>query len=375
MAKKFAVSQRLAIELGRRVFEELPPSRIITMPWRELVRQIAGRCGMHGLTRHETGWASWDAVYRALDRYTACALRRRRVRAQLVYAYEDGALETFRESNRQGIPSVYELPSTYWRATHQILREEREIRPAWASTLDALRDSPAKLERKDLELALGDAVVVPSRFVAESLVMAPEQARRIEIFPYGAGPPIDAPVARRSDDDPLRILFAGTLRQQKGLAYLFEALARFEHPYELSVAGQFPAAPCHALKAALSLPNHRWLGTLPHARLLKEMAQNHVFIFPSLADGFGLVVTEALSAGLPVITTAHTCGPDIMTDGGEGFVVPIRDPDAIAEKVTLLYEDEGRRCAMADAAKQRAAEMSWALFEDRVAGLLRELIA
>jgi alpha-maltose-1-phosphate synthase len=375
MVEKLSVSPSLGIELGRRVFAELPPSRIRTVPGRELVRQIARRLGFTGLTRHETGWASTDAIYRTLDRRTAHALRRGLIRPRLAYAYEDGALETFRESNRQGIRSVYELPLTYWRTTHQILGEERELRPAWAATLDALRDSPAKLERKDLELALSDAVVVPSRFVAESLALASQQPKRVEVLPYGATSPIGTTVAERVDQEPIRILYAGQLTQRKGLSYLFEALARFEYPYELSLAGPFPKVPCAALDAALTKRNHRWLGSLPHSQLLKEMARNHVLVFPSLAEGFGLVLTEALSAGLPIITTANTCGPEIIADGQEGFIVPIRDPHAIAEKLTLLYEDESRRRAMARAAKGRAAEMSWSLFENRVASLVRELIS
>jgi alpha-maltose-1-phosphate synthase len=339
MVEKLSVSPRLAIELGRRVFAELPPSRIMTMPWRELARQITRRVGLSSLSRHETGWASCDAVYRALDRYVARALQRGTIRPRLVYAYEDGALETFRESNRQGISTVYELPLTYWRVTHQILGEERELRPAWASTLDALRDSPAKLHRKDLELALGDAVVVPSRFVAESLVLAPERPKRIEIFHYGVASPVDAPVTERGEHEPMRVLYAGQLTQRKGLAYLFEALSRFEYPYELSLAGPLPTTPCDALEVALGKPNHRWLGMLPHARLLKEMMRNHVFIFPSLAEGFGLVVTEALSAGLPVITTTNTCGPEIMTDGVEGFIIRTREPstDSPNRALALWY--------------------------------------
>src|SRR5262249_50824508 len=154
--------------------------------------------------------------------------------------YEDGALETFRESNRQGIRSVYELPLTYWRGNHRILSEKRELQPPWASTPHAPRDSPSKPPRKEFELALNDGVVVPSRFVAQSLLLAPERPRRIEIFPYGADPSVDAPVAERVKDQPLRILYAGQLNQRKGLAYLFEALHRFEHPYELSLAGPLP---------------------------------------------------------------------------------------------------------------------------------------
>src|SRR5262249_40049506 len=149
------------------------PSRIKTMPWRELMRQSISRAGLTGLMSHEIGWASTDAVHKALDRYATRALRRGIVRLKVVYAYEDGALETFREGHRREIANIYELPCTYWRVTHQIFSEEREVRPAWASTLDTLRDSPAKLQRKDLELALSDAVVVPSHFVAKSLVLAP----------------------------------------------------------------------------------------------------------------------------------------------------------------------------------------------------------
>jgi glycosyltransferase involved in cell wall biosynthesis len=181
-------------------------------------------------------------------------------------------------------------------------------------------------------------------------------------------------VAERVDHEPMRIFYAGQLTQRKGLSYLFEALERFEYPYELSLAGPFPTTPCEALEAALAKPNHRWLGSLPHARLLKEMTRNHVLIFPSLVEGFGLVVTEALSAGLPVITTTNTCGPEIITNGAEGFIVPIRDPDSIAEKFTFLYECESHRRTMAETAKRKAAAINWTLFEDRLAGLVRELI-
>jgi glycosyltransferase involved in cell wall biosynthesis len=342
------------------------------MPWRELVRQIVRRVGLTSLARHETGWASCDAIYRAFDRHVARALRQGVVRPRVVYAYEDGALETFRESTRQGIWSIYELPVAYWRLIQQIFREERELRPAWSSTLNALLDSTAKLQRKDVELSLSDTVVVPSSFVAKSLALAPERPKRIEIFPYGAASPVVASVAERREHEPLRVIYAGQLTQQKGLAYLFEALSRFEYPYELSLAGPLPTTLCEPLEAALGKPNHRWFGILPHSQLLNEMVRNHVLVFPSLAEGFGLVVTEALSAGLPVITTPNTCGPEIMTDGSEGFIVPIREPDAITAKLTLLYEDEIRRRTMAEAAKQTAAEINWARFEEQVADLVQE---
>jgi glycosyltransferase involved in cell wall biosynthesis len=96
------------------------------------------------------------------------------------------------------------------------------------------------------------------------------------------------------------------------------------------------------------------------------MAEHDVLVFPSLAEGFGLVITEALSRGLPVITTPHTGGPDFMVDGREGFIVPIRDPDAIAERLARLAEDRDLLAAMSEAALETAWRNSWQGYEERI---------
>ncbi len=364
---------RLADELSRRVFGEVPQSRINTLPGREIVRQLAGRFGPRRLIQHETGWASTDQIYRALDRHVVCTLRRGKDWPSLLYAYEDGARESFAEAHRHSVRSVYELPTTYWRKMHKILGEERELRPTWASTIDALLDSPEKLHRKDEELSLADVVVVPSRFVAESLALAPQLPDRVEIIPYGTRPPIENPVAERAVNEPLRVLYAGNLNQGKGIAYLFEALERLDHHYELSIAGTLPAVRCRALEQELENPHHNHLGRLSHTELFKQMARSHVFVFPALREGLALVIGEALAAGLPIIATPNSGAPELVHDGIEGYIVPIRDPDRIAERLTRLYENENRRSAMAEAAKRRAAEVSWTMFEDRIADLVREL--
>jgi glycosyltransferase involved in cell wall biosynthesis len=112
---------------------------------------------------------------------------------------------------------------------------------------------------------------------------------------------------------------------------------------------------------------------LPHPKLLEVMSRHHVFVFPSLAEGFGLVLPEALSSGLPLIATCNSAAPELVRDGVEGFIVAIRDPDAVAERLTLLYESEEQRYTMARAAKARAAEIKWTTFEDRIADLVRRL--
>ena len=99
-----------------------------------------------------------------------------------------------------------------------------------------------------------------------------------------------------------------------------------------------------------------------------------MLVFPSLFEGFGLVVTEALSQGLPVITTSHTCGPDVLTEGQDGFIVPIRDPQAIAEKLELLHRDRERLRAMSEAARKKAETLTWESYRQGVVAVVRETL-
>jgi glycosyltransferase involved in cell wall biosynthesis len=97
------------------------------------------------------------------------------------------------------------------------------------------------------------------------------------------------------------------------------------------------------------------------------MAAHDVFVLPSLFEGFGLVLLEAMAMGLPVITTPNTAGPDLITDGEEGFLVPIRSAEAIAEQLELLRADRARRDSMSDGARRRAAEFTWTDYERSLA--------
>mgnify|MGYP000483547784 CR=1 FL=1 len=110
---------------------------------------------------------------------------------------------------------------------------------------------------------------------------------------------------------------------------------------------------------AVLLETHRWIASLPHRGVLAEMRRHDVLAFPSLFEGFGLVILEAMSQGLPVITTPHTAGPDVIEDGRDGFLVPIRAPTAIAEKLELLHHDREKLAEMSRAAMKKAAQFTW----------------
>lgn len=353
-------------ELRRRSFPQELQEFIRTSPWRELARQLAGRLGGAGLSGKGTGAFSVDAVYRALDRRVARRLASCRD-VTAVYGYDDGALETFRAAKAAGVATIYEHPIIHWRMVRRIQEEEAVLHPAWIPTLGALRDSAEKFDRKDEELALADQIVVASTFSADSLSLAPRLKAKIHVVPYGA-----PPATKSSNADPvggrLRVLFVGGLSQAKGLGYLLKAAERLGHHIELTLAGKRLSA---AIPEQAALDRHRWIPWLPHDELLAEMSRQDVLVLPSLHEGFGLVILEAMSQGLTVITTAHTGGPDVIQDGREGFIVPIRSVDAIVEKLELLAGDRAMLTGMKEAAQKKAALLTWEGYRSRLVEVVR----
>lgn len=362
----------LARQLRRRIFPtELSPV-MRTSPLRELGRLLAPRAGLRSLVRHEQGLLSVDAVYHSLDRKVSQRLADDRFTG--VYAYEDGAQESFLAATRRDKVRIYDLPIGYWRAARAILQEEAEREPEWAVTLNGNQDSPEKTARKDAELHQANLVVVASSFTLRTLEHATDFRGSVVMIPYGAPRP-EGVFPGRHPGHPagkLRVLFVGSLGQRKGLSYLFRAVQMLGTGVELTVIGARPLTACAALDRELT--KIRWVASCSHREVLAEMATNDVFVFPSLFEGFGLVLLEAMAMGLPIITTAHTAGPDLITEGVEGFIVPIRSAEAIAEKLEILRSNPVRRAAMSEQARLRAREFTWEQYGQSLAACVSSVL-
>ena len=360
---------RLRNELRRRSFSDHVQPFINTFPWLEAGRLLSQQLGLRSLTRGEAGILSMDAVYLSLDRHVATRLSRSRG-VKAVYAYDNGALESFRVAAGRGLKCFYEHPIVYWREVRRYQQEEAELHPEWKPTLVALQDSEEKLARKDAELALADVVIVPSTFSKNSLEQAPGLKASVEVVPYGA--PSVSRTASENRNARLAILFVGGLTQAKGLSYLLEAAAKLERQMNLTLIGQrvSPVVPAPA-----ALAKHRWIPSLPYNDLLGEMSRHDVLVLPSLHEGFGLVIGEAMAQGLVVIATPHTAAPDLIEDGVDGFIVPIRSADAIAEKLELLVQDPARLHEMKQAARRKAQAHGWEVYRRSLVRLAREVVS
>ena len=364
---------KLLKQLARRSFPEIPQELIHSHPWRELLRLSGLFNEIQLLSCRETGLLSVDAVYHSLDSHVAKRIRKT-PDISGVYSYEDGALETFKAARLNDIKCFYDLPIGYWRAGHTIFSEEKEINPAWSCTLTGLSDSKPKLARKDEELSLADAVIVPSEFVRSTLTSYNACSAPIYVLPFGTDLSTSLSVLEPSTCDtfPLRVLFVGSLSQRKGLSYALEAVELMGDQVSFTLIGKPLVSNCDPLNSALS--RHNWIPSLPHHEVLEQMRHHDVLLFPTLFDGFGLVITEALSQGLPVITTTNSGGPECIRDNVEGFIVPIRDSNSIAACLEKLANDRELLFKMKKAALLRSRDLSWKYYEDGLLSIVQSCL-
>ncbi|MEM9143624.1 MAG: glycosyltransferase family 4 protein [Bacteroidota bacterium] len=364
-------SIRPLADFGRRSFDPKLEPFTHTYPWIELGRMASSKLGLSGLSRHERGVFSIDAVYRTLDKRTAAHLQDTKGRVKAVYTYEDGSFHTFKKAKAMGIPCLYDLPIGYWRAARKLLRQEQERWPEWANTLTGLRDSKEKLARKDKELAMADLIIVASSFTAGSLENYPQPLAPIQVIPYGFPKPVKSREYNGlSRKRKLKLLYVGLLSQRKGIADTFAVAEALKDKVSLTVVGGKVTTDCPALDKALS--KHDWIPSVPHNILLNLMQAHDILVFPSLFEGFGMVITEAMSQGTPVITTDRTAGPDIITHQENGWLVEAASTPALQHCLENILSNPGQIAKMGKAAIQSAALRPWEVYGKEIALAVRD---
>ena len=267
-----------------------------------------------------------------------------------LYAYSGDALEQMRVAKRQGMWIAVEQMIAPRDIVEGLLSEEMRRFPDWAGLPRPNPHAGTFAARERAEWALADCIVCPSPFVRDHVVAEGGSADRCVVVPYG----VDAEGRLASTHrmpGPLRILTVGEIGLRKGSPYVLEAAERLGTAVRMRMAGPDRLPPGIRRRIARSIELR---GIVPRAAIAEEYRWADVFLLPSLCEGSATAVYEALAAGLPVITTCST--GSVVRDGIEGFIVPPRDPQAIADAVRHLAENEDVRAAMSANARIAAQE-------------------
>lgn len=355
-------------EFKKRIFADSLKPYTHSRPFKELVRIAALRLGKKELIDPETGRFCIDRVYQDLDLYVSRKIQT----ANAVYAYEDGALHSFQNAKTLGINCIYDLPIGHWRAMRDLLGEELYKKPEWAMTLNGFKDSEKKLFKKDAEIRLADQIFVASSFTANTLRKFPGNLAPVHIVPYGFPPVAENRIYTSLENRPLKLLFVGGLSQRKGISYLFEAVNKFKDKVELTVIGQKPKQDCKILNE--NLKKHQWISRMAHFKILQMMKSQDVLIFPSLFEGFGLVITEAMSQGTPVITTNRTCGADLIKHGKNGWLVEAGSTDALIKNIEEILDNPDCIKRVGEAAMVTAKNRPWEIYGNEMAKTIAQVL-
>jgi starch synthase len=348
--------------------EGLPHESVETFPWYHTGALALARIGLYPSRWTETlDW--WNGL--AFDAW----LTRRIPEVDALIAISGAGLAAGRRVQSRGGKYICDRGSTHARVQGQMLEEEFRRWKLPLETYD-LRDTL----REEEQYAQADCITVPSQFVARSFVSQGVAPEKLHVIPYGVRLDRFAPQGQPAAGT-FQVLFAGQICLRKGVPDLLEAFARVRHPRKrLWMAGAVQPE-MRSLLPKLPLEYVEFLGVLSADELARRCSASHVLALPSIEEGLALVQAQAMACGCPVIATPNTGAEDLFTDGPlperkEGFIVPIRDPQALADRMQQLADDPQLRQRMSAAALERVRSLGgWQSYGDHWVHLLEELCA
>lgn len=312
-------------------------------------------------------------LVRSWDRRTRSAFARAAGRLALkrgagLLAFNSNAAEAFRQLEGRGVPCVLDQAIAHRRWRDRNGAAELAAFPGWASAADSWAVAPYLLAEAEEEVARADLILCGSEFCASTMVEEGVPRDQLAVVEYGTNTERFSPAPEPARmERGLRLLFVGALVLRKGIPYLLEAIKLLErlHP-RLTLAGSVGVRP-EALRAYAELIEIR--GAMLHEEMPDLYRSHDIYVFPSLVEGSSLSIYEALSSGLPVITTPNS--GSIVRDGVEGIIVPPRDTEALAAAIERLATDPELRREMGRAARRRAIEYGdWSHYGERLVSTL-----
>jgi glycosyltransferase involved in cell wall biosynthesis len=333
----------------------------VSFPWFVLPFFALTRAGIR--SRPLRRWLEC-ASHWSIDLFAAATLPE----CDALIALSQSGLRAGKRVRRRGGIYICDRGSSHIRYQNEILHEEFR---RWGDEFPGV--DRWVIAREEAEYDAADIITVPSSFALRSFVESGVPAAKLRRIPYGADVSKFAP-AGQPPDGRFDILFAGQAGFRKGVPDLLEAFRRLQHPAKrLRIAGGVQPELQRFLRRSPPPENVEFLGHVPPHELKRLMNTSHVMVLPSIEEGLALVMAQAMACACPVIASVNTGAEDLFTDGGQGFIIPIRAPEAITARLQQLADEPALRDAMAQAALARVQTLGgWNAYGDEILRVLRQ---
>jgi len=349
--------------LSRRMVDEIPLDLVRGLPQYELLRVLTSKIDNKGIITDKLHELS-------INKFDNWVSRNLSNQIDAVYCYEYNSLNTLKMAKKKGLHTIYEIPSPEHNYVHNLLMKEIEEFPElntdyYKYTSDLLKQRTAK---RHTEFDLADLVIVNSEFTKQSFDSCGFDTSKIKVVPLGC-PAISNDSQYQNETKNLKIIWAGTFSIRKGAHYLINSLKELgNNNIELDVYGKVELPE----KLYKNITNINFIGSIPRKKLLANFCKYDLLIFPTLCDGFGMIITEALSKGLPVITTDKAGASDFIENGKNGFIIKSHNSDSITEKLLWCFDNKEYVFNMRHFALNTASKWQWPDYRNKLASIIKE---
>lgn len=335
---------------------------------REILRALRGEDALELIAAVEAGQLPTDVL--------APPVRIRRVPAKGLTRLAAMALLA-RQDRVDVVHAIYFLPPATGRPTVVTIHDiSFERFPEFFSRRELVRDQ--FLVRASARAATRVITVSEtSRRDLIELYGLPEE--RVLAIPNGVNarfrPSEDVPWTPFAGDRPLRVLAVGTLQPRKNLLRLLDAISVVGHeiPVQLRIVGPDGHQAAEIRTRLASSVHTEIVGWLDDDALAEEYRHADVFAYPSIYEGFGLPVVEAMACGTPVVTSAGGSLPEVAADAA--LIVDPYDVSAMAAAIRQIADDGPGTTEMRTRGLARAATFSWERSAAQHAAVYRDLVA
>ena len=336
----------------------IDPGRVVTNRLPEVVMRLPQKIP---ILRDYFEWAWYKN--RMFERWAETQVEK----CDIFVGWSGFSLKPLLKAKSLGAFTVLERGSSHAAFQQGIMKEEYQ---SFGLSPKGLDNRYLEQELKEYEAT--DFICIPSSFVEKTFLQHGISRDKLIRIPYGVNLRCFKQVPK--EDDIFRIVFCGGMTLRKGVHYLLRAFKELNLPNsELLLIGGMS----DEMRPLFNAYNgwHRYTGPLHHLELYKHFSQGSVFVMPSIEEGLALVIPQAMACGLPVVCTTNTGGEDIVRDGMDGFVIPIRDVEALKEKILFMYEHPETCREMGQSAKRRVSEgFAWDDYGERMVHEYRGLL-
>jgi len=281
-----------------------------------------------------------------------------------VFTYNGAGLELLQHARSIGVRTVMEQTIAPLEIEDTLLEAEHSAFPNWEHPLSNNPFRGAFGQREKMEWNAAEIILCGSEFVRNGIRASGGPVERCHVVPYGIRLPSSVK-PRDCRHNPLRVLTVGSVGLRKGAPYVLAAARILGKKAEFRIAGQLDIT-TDAQKLLSSYV--RLLGAVPRSEVHEQFEWADVFLLPTLCEGSATVCYEALSFGLPVITTPNA--GSVVRDEIEGFIVPIRDEAAVVDRIGRFLDDGDLWEAMSANALVRASEFTLEKYGERLLSAL-----